>query len=433
MNKSFKKKLLGVFIGAFLLRIILIFTPAHVDIINHVDWGTKLWQYGFKDFYEQIFWGLSWPNQPIASIFLFGLIARLKDFLFNSIMFVNVNVAIFPSFMMPFLEKNLHIILLKLPFVFSDLGIGILIYKVVKDLVKKNTLALLAACFFLFNPALIYNSIVWGQTDSLISFLSLLGLWLFWKDKLFFGVFFFILSLFFKLSLIILLPLLIFMIWQKRRIWLRLLLIFMANIAIFLLFAYPFVHHGNVFTWLWYLYANRILPRQGDMLSGNAFNLWTLFYGIDFSLKENLMVLGMQAKAWGRIIFSLISIIFTLALFLKKKSFDFRNYLQLGIVYSFSAFLFLTNMHERYLYPSLVLLVFLIFLKKKYSRLMIIFIILSFVYLLNLYNLWWMPRFEALVNLLSINNALVPRILSFSNIVLFLILLKEFYYEKKLV
>jgi len=38
--------------------------------------------------------------------------------------------------------------------------------------------------------------------------------------------------------------------------------------------------------------------------------------------------------------------------------------------------------------------------------------------------------FEPFVNFLSFSDALVPRILSFSNIIIFLLILKEFWYEK---
>ena len=168
------------------------------------------------------------------------------------------------------------------------------------------------------------------------------------------------------------------------------------------------------------------------MLSGNAFNLWGFLYGINLSLRENIIFFGLEAKTWGRIIFFLASLFFTGLLFWKRRVFVFKDYLQLGVAYTFSAFLFLTNMHERYLYPTLVLLTVLLFLRKNNLRLIFFFVLLSFIYLLNLYHLWWFPRMEFLVNFLKWENGLVPRALSFSNILVFLLILREFWYEKKL-
>lgn len=427
-----KNKLCLVFFLAFLMRFFLLFTLPHVDVLNHVDWGIKFWQYGPKNFYEEIFWGISWPNQPPGSILLFALIAKLNLWIFQIFWWLNLKFAAFPSFILPYLEKHLHLIFLKFPFVLSDLGIGILIYKIVKSLSKKENLALLASSTFLFNPALIYNSAIWGQTDSLINLLTLAGLWFLWKKKFFGGFFCFFTSLYFKLSLIIFAPLMVLIVWQKRKFWLRWLPALGAVIGIFLLVSLPFVHHGNVFTWLWYLYTNRILPRQGDMLSGNAFNLWTLFYGVDLSLKENILVFGLTAKFWGRLMFLLSSGLITLIIIFKRKKFEFLDFLWLGIVYAFSAFLFLTNMHERYLYPIFPLLAILVFLSKGYQNLLKIFIIISVIYLANLYHLWWHPRWEFLVIIFTMGGGIVPRILSLINIALFLLILRRFLYEKKL-
>lgn len=430
MKRLIKNKFRLIFLFAFLLRFFLLFTPPHIDVYNHIDWGTKFWEYGPKNFYEQIFWGVSWPNQPLGSVLFFALIAKLKFWIFQFLWQLNLTFVAFPSFIFPFLEKNLHPILLKLPFALSDLGIGFLIYKIIMNLSKKEKPALLATSIFLFNPALIYNSTVWGQTDSLVNLLALLGLWLLGRDKFSSGWFFYFASLYFKLSLIIFLPLFILLVWQKRKHWLKIAISLCATVAFCLLITLPFVHHGNVITWLWYLYTNRILPRQGDMLSGNAFNLWTLFYGVDLSLKESFVILGATAKFWGRILFLLPSGLATIFLVLKKKKLEFFDYLWLGVIYAFCAFLFLTNMHERYLYPIFPLLAILVVQEKKLLHL---FLPLSVIHLANLYHLWWYPRSEIIVSLFSAYAHLLPRILSLANLGLFLLSFKWFVtYEKKL-
>ena len=112
-------KVKKVFLIALFLRLVLAgVCLSHPDINNHIDWGIKFWEYGPKDFYEQIFWGLSWPNQPAGSMYLFALVAKLNQGLFSLLWWLNLKISFFPSFIFPFLEDKLHLILLKLPFKF---------------------------------------------------------------------------------------------------------------------------------------------------------------------------------------------------------------------------------------------------------------------------------------------------------------------------
>ena len=402
-KKNTLKKLLFF---SFLLRLfLLLISSCHPDILNHLDWGERFWFYGAKNFYEGNFWGVSWPNQPIASIFLFALINKLYHLIFAALWWLNLNLSFFPSFIFPFLEQKLPIILFKLPFVLSDLGLGLLIYRISLHLTKQKTKALLAASLFLLNPVLIYNSSIWGQTDSLINFLTLFGLWQAYRGRYFKGLFAFALSLFFKLSLFIWSPILFLILLSQKKSKVKILFNIFLVFLVLLIFALPFVHHGNVLTWLWYLFTNRILARQGNMLSGNAFNLWTLIYGINLSLKENTTLFLFSAKTVGLTLSSLLLIPIFAKTLKKIKSLDFTDYLFLCFFTSFTVFLFFTNMHERYLYPVFAPLAILTALKKSPLN-------LSFVHLLNLYNLWYYPLFSPLKNLLEFQNFLLPRLLS---------------------
>ena len=85
INKLTIKKIL--FIGLVLRILIVIFSKWHPDILNHIDWGIRFLNLGSKKFYENIFWGVSWPNQPYGSIILFWLIAIIKNSLFDFILF----------------------------------------------------------------------------------------------------------------------------------------------------------------------------------------------------------------------------------------------------------------------------------------------------------------------------------------------------------
>jgi len=386
----------------------------HVDIFNHVDWGIKLWQYGPRGFYEQIFWRLSWPNQPLGSMILFGLIAKLNQAAFAVLLWLNAKIALFPSFIFPFLDKKLHIILLKLPFILADLGIGWLIYQIVINLTKVKKKALLAATLFVFNPITFYNSAIWGQTDSLTNFLGLLGLWLLYRKKYFPGFLAFLATLYFKLSLVIWLPVVGLILLPYFKEVKKIIPSFLAAVAIFIVITLPFVHHGNVFSWLWYLYTNRVIVRQGGMLSGNAFNFWSLVYGINLGLNEGMEFLGLTAKLWGYLL-TIVAFAFSTLVFLRKKVKDWSSFCWLMILYSLGAFLFLTNMHERYLFPLFAPAAILVALKKLDWRW---YVALTAIHLTNLYNLWWYPT-KIFQGLLEYSDFLVPRILSGALIVIF--------------
>jgi len=129
MDRSKIKKI--IYLSLFLRLILLFISSSHPDIGNHLDWGQKLWQYGPKKFYEQIFWAVSWPNQPPASILLFGLIYKIYSLAFSFFTSINQSMSLFPSKIIPILETNLYTWLMKLPFILSDILIGFFIYKII--------------------------------------------------------------------------------------------------------------------------------------------------------------------------------------------------------------------------------------------------------------------------------------------------------------
>ena len=414
-TKDITSVMLWSFIAALILRLILIFVSGHhPDLINHIDWGEKFWQVGPKNFYENIFWRMSWPNQPLGTVCLFAFISKLSQWIFSFFWWLNIKIPLFPSLVVSFLEAKLNIILVKVPFVLADLGIGWLIYRVVSDLFKNKEKAFWGSLLFLFNPIVIYNSAVWGQTDSLVNLLALSGLWFLFKKKYYLGIFCFLTGFYFKLSLIIWLPIAALIVVRSKE-FKKIILPLILTSLFLLLISLPFVHHGNVFTWLWYLYTNRILPRQGNMLSGNAFNFWNLVFGLDLSLKESIPLFGFAAKTWGVLMTGLTFFIFTYFYWSRKEK-NFCSYLWLAIGFAFASFLFLTNMHERYLYPVFAPLTILAVAGKIKIRYLVI---LSLIHLLNLYQLWWYPEIAWLKMVLEAGNFFISRLLSFTLILIF--------------
>lgn len=423
MAKNISKITKLLIIGLVVRIILVLISSWHPDLPNHIDWGLRFLSYGFRDFYESSIWSVSWANQPFGSILLFALIAILKNTIFGFIMFLNNSISFFPSFIIPVLESNLHAWMVKFPFILADIGIAYLIYKIILEFKPARPaggpkMAIFAASLFLFNPVLIYNSTIWGQTDSLINLLAISGIYLVFKKKYFYGVFLFLLTFIFKLSLIIYVPIFGLIFLKRIKDWKKFLVPTVLFLVFIFLLAIPFTFSDKTpFEWIWYMYTNRVLARQGSMLNGNAFNLWSLIFSIDLSKSEFTTFFGLTFQFLGRLFY----IIFLIPLWFKflKSKLTLNSLISALMISAFGSFIFLTNMHERYLYPVFPLLTILIFLpSSKFTPKHLI--LLSIIHFLNLYNLWFYPFISPLKTILTTSNFIFCRFLSFILIVIYL-------------
>lgn len=397
---------------ALILRLLFVFGTYHPDLNNHLDWGKKFWRYGPKEFYNFGFWSGCWPNQPPGTMYLWAGISKINDFIFETAWQINLGIPAFPSKAIPFLETKLYPALIKLPSVLAEIGIGWLIYRILLFLGLKEKKALVGAAFFLFNPAVFYNSSIWGQTDSLINFFMLLAIFLLIRKRLFLGIFSIFLSFYFKLSLLIFLPLILLLLWKEKVDFKKLVAATLLSLGVFFLLSLPFMDDGP---WNWFkgLYLGRILGGQGDMLTGNAFNLWAIFFGIDLTRPDTGWWLGVSYKMWGQLLFAATYLLIGIKIIRKKLDHKIL-FFSLALV-SLLSFLLLTNMHERYLYPALPYLALMVGLEVIPVW---IYVLISFIHLLNLYNLWNYPHYNFWIGLLEFNKAISVRV--FSGLLLFL-------------
>lgn len=415
-----------IFLAALIFRLFLSFGPYHPDLGNHLDWGIQFWKIGPRNFYENLFWQVSWPNQPPGTVYIFALMRKVYEGIFALFWWLNLNFSFFPSKIIPFLQDKMYVSLVKLPAIAADLGIAYLIYKFVKDL-KNDRLGKMAAAVFLFNPVSWYNSAVWGQTDALINLLAVWSIYLFWKEKPLWGFLVYFFSFYIKASLLIFLPIILIMLARSKGIWWKKLLVIAVGPILLAYLSFPFVRWMSPIPWLYHLYRDRVFGHQGNMLTANAFNLWAIFFGIDFSRNDLGEFFGLTLKKWGQILFFTSSFPVLLALFIEKKEKLRQVFWSLVFVSMFS-FLLLTNMHERYLYPIFPFLTILLFL---YPRLKYFYVFLSLLAFLNLYHLWYVPD---IFGLRLVYTPLSIKLFSALNMVLggwFLFLLLRFLRFKK--
>jgi hypothetical protein len=163
-----------------------------------------------------------------------------------------------------------------------------------------------------------------------------------------------------------------------------------VSIALISIWFHPFV---NLPIWIINLYTNRFIPGEIGDLSANAFNFW---YLVDpGKTLDSTIYFGLPARIWGFI--PVLGVIIWQIFELRKGIIDKKVFFALAII-AFTVFLFMTRIHERYLYPffpyATLLLEFI-------PLLWLIYIPISIIHLLNLYNLFWVPSIPLVESLLK--------------------------------
>ncbi len=202
--------------------------------------------------------------------------------------------------------------LVKLPAIFADLAVGVLLYATVRRFAATG-IALGAAALYLLNPAVVFISASWGQVDSISGGLALLAVYALLRSEDFSvdarahaawivaGWLAFGYSLLIKPQAAVLLPLLVafaFVDPARRRARLTATGIgIVAALLLALLIAEPF-HPSNpvaAFGWLLqrYAFGSNVYPYN----TVNAFNLWALRGTLWVADSQNILFLPQYV--WG--------------------------------------------------------------------------------------------------------------------------------------
>jgi Gpi18-like mannosyltransferase len=252
-------------------------------------------------------------------------------------------------------------------------------------LLKKNNINLLFCLVLLFNPAFGYNTIIWGQVDSIHTFFVFVSVLFGVNKKPLPALVFMLLGVNTKVQAVVFLPVVFIFTTEALRaqrfskIILSVLLLVLIQVVIFL----PFIVSGNFNQTI-----HSLINSSVDFyptLSRNAYNLWYLFFADPLNTSDQMLFL-FPLKWWGILLFILFYAL-TVFLFLKSKKGLAEIFLLLALV-SLGFFYFNTQMHERYVHPVVLFAGLYAVFSKRY----LVFIISSVAYLLNL---------EAVMQLLS--------------------------------
>lgn len=361
--KNVRIDIVFLFLIAFAFRFSVSFLPAfEYDQSAYRFWSQRLTEEGFSNFYStEVF-----TNNPTGYLYVFWFLGFIKQILLPGLSFSSPNFDL----------------LLKLPANVGDLISGFIIYKIITRFLNKKW-GVLAFALYVFNPATFFNSAIWGQYDGFSTMIILAAFYtLLQIKKPEFSAILLVIAFATKPQAIFLLPIsvLLFLNYFPRKRWLT---AAVSAILTALVIYLPFFPNNPV---AGLIYVNFGSSKLFDCTTCFAFNLWGIFgnWGEDSKLFFNLPLV-----AWG-VILTIISqflIFLGPVTFFKRKFNSILNEPTIYLTASVSVlacYMFLTRMHERYLFPTFSLLLLAALLMRS-KFLMALYVFVSLVHTLNLY------------------------------------------------
>jgi dolichyl-phosphate-mannose-protein mannosyltransferase len=233
----------------------------------------------------------------------------------------------------------------KLPAIVADLGIAGVAYGMARRFVAAPVrLALVAA--YLFSPAAIYDSAIWGQTDAIFTLCLLAALWAIFEQRSAVGGLLFGLALMLKPQPLVFAPLMLLILYRDG--FRALVKGVDALLGVCLLLFLPYlIPPDELFAFL-----DNTSGSIAHIASDNAFNLWWAFHLETFPSAQPLV---------GPLSPSVIGWALLLAVMLLAGYSMWRKPSTAVVLVGFALvadafFLFTTAQHERYQFPVMGLL-----------------------------------------------------------------------------
>ncbi len=273
-------------------------------------------------------------------------------------------------------------LLIKLPAILADLGIIILLWMLMRRL-RGDKAGLIAGAIYAFHPAAMYDTAVWGQTDSIFTLAMLgslvaavRGRW--WLCGACAAAAFLL-----KAQALVLFPTLLVIVFIARKHIIHIAAGGVVTTAAVLL---PYAWKGTV-PGVVDVYLNSLGAYKN--LSVGAFNMWRALYGDKVSMEDTRLFFGLlPMRSVGLLLFAAATAAALCVLWQPMKRAFAKHAPRdlfapfLAVALTNAAFFTLnTEMHERYLFPFTVFAIPLCFLGRRGITL---YASMSFLFLLNL-------------------------------------------------
>lgn len=296
---------------------------------------------------------------------------------------------------------------------FEALG-GCLLFLLSKKYKNEEKGIILALIFFI-NPAVIMNSSVWGQFDSVPAAMLLGVLYLFEAKQKNAAALLFLVAVLTKPQSGLLLPVVLYLYFRDFRMDFkhlsRLATGLAGGVVLYLLIVLPFYNPtakaGNPvpqvldpFYWLFELYSRSM--DDYPYATANAFNFWYLLGGQ--TQDDGLSFLGLTYSLWGYI---LLACVLGYAFFMLIKGRASAHALAyFSFLVLFSAFMFMSRMHERYLLPAVSFIMLSLIWNKRHVLTAVLTSLCVFsnhlyLYLVSFEKRYWLDPSDGIALFLS--------------------------------
>lgn len=341
------RDLMVIVLAGIALRAFFLPAPGHVvDLNTFGQWALRAADAPWNQAYER-----TDANYPPGAMLFFELIGR------GYRAFAPVDP-----------DRSILRLALKAPNVLFDALGSFVLYALARRFTTSHRRALLAAAIFAFNPAIVYDSALWGQNDSITTVSALAAIWCMvsrWRVAAWLLLAFAVLN---KPPVLVLAPIfaleafLTSDLLERRRRIVQSTVGIGGAIALGYVLALPFYTnwsfasvYGRMISW--YQIGSSLYPYN----SANAFNLYALFG--DFFGSDTGTWFLVPLKYWADVAFIIVA---ALIFWRYTRVRDDRALVEASFLVMLAFFLILTEMHERYLIYALTFIPILAILDRRY-------------------------------------------------------------------
>lgn len=363
--------------GLFLFFLIPDFSMSYDNELFR-KWALHIYRHGISSIYQT-----DSGYQPfyLYLLYLFGAVQESESDLVNHFKFIKL-----------------------IPLCFDFLPL-LLFYKLSPVGIKKRHYL-----FLIYNIAYFYNTLIWGQIDTIPAAFSLLALY-FAIRKPYLGIIFMVLAFNTKVQAIIILPVFLCALLIRVRTIKTLAMLLVLSITLEVLLLSPFLLTGEFTN-----YINNILGsiHAFSVVSMNALNFWHLATPVNpINLLHTSIWLKWTYKTWGVLLFGSFSLLVLTPLFVKtlysiitkKISVKYLEilFLTAGLL-TLVFFFFNVKMHERYSHPAILFLFFYSICRQNF----LLYSLTSVAYFINLEKILEFRRLP--YNIFIFNNKIIALI-----------------------
>jgi Gpi18-like mannosyltransferase len=334
-------------LAAVKLAVMPYFPGFGADVGDYQAWGSQIATYGPAPFYRPGFF----CDYPPGYLYALWVVGRLGQAVGAT--------------------GNVYRIIIESPAIVADFALALLMYAFVQR-GNRPTMAFVAMLMVALNPALLFDTVVWGQSDSVMTFVTLLSIVAILSRQYEIAWGLAAIAVLVKPQGLMMLPVL--GVWTMLEAdfatWIR---SGIALLAVAIIGIAPF-QIGHEWSWIFKLYTSTAAFYHET--SVNAFNLMALIGGLRRSDSDTLA--GVSYFALG------MSLLVPLYAFIAWILWQGRTPTRLvfaSFLAIFGFFMVAPRMHERYLYPAIALAVPLAL---EAPEMLAVFVIISLTCLINL-------------------------------------------------